>query len=185
MDRLPPDLKPRTCLIAVVWEHMSWTRSASFALCDIWSLSFHCNRRRRHPCDSSTRTKVPTACPTLTCVNVFTKSVSWLQPLDTSHTVISGQSRQSPVYMFCKDMYRRASTFTDRGAFVVVTIYHAVFEDVLCPHLNALHSIRNGVESKTSLRKSCCYIQREASGPDNPHRCHHLGNIARPFCCPD
>lgn len=138
------------------------------------------------PCGSPTKMKVPPKCSTLSRINVFMKTVSRARPTDTSHTiVISDQSRQSPMCMFCRDMYRRAFTFTDRVAFMAVAIYHAVFEDVICPHLNALRSKRNGVKSKTSLRESCCHIQREASRPDNPRRCHQPRNVTRPSCCPD
>jgi len=110
MGCLAPDPKSRARLIAVAWEYMSWTWSALFSLYGIWSLPVHCRRRRRRPCVSPTRTRVPPSCPTLSCINVLTKPVSWLHPSDTSRFAISDQPRQSPIYMFCKGMLRRAFT---------------------------------------------------------------------------
>lgn len=77
----------------------------------------------------------------------------------------------------------QALPFPDRTVSIAVTTDHAVFEDVLCPHQNALQNLINdGVESKTSLGKSCYHTQREAYGIDTPVRLYHWAFVARPLC---
>ncbi|KAJ5058676.1 hypothetical protein J3E72DRAFT_139 [Bipolaris maydis] len=72
-----------------------------------------------------------------------------------------------------------------RTVLLPVTIKNAVFEDVLCPYYNAFRHQSNGSEAatKTSLRESCNYKQREASWHSNQRRSSQQKAVSWPLCC--
>ncbi|KAH9870764.1 hypothetical protein IAQ61_006242, partial [Plenodomus lingam] len=153
--RLAPDLKFNARLSVVELDHMRWTWLASFDTVRCLIRANSSLKSTKPPVRLSNQDESPNHASNLVLINAFWKPVSrsWTNSLP----------------------------FPDRTVSIAVTTDHAVFEDVLCPHQNALQNLINdGVESKTSLGKSCYHTQREAYGIDTPVRLYHWAFVAQP-----